>query len=114
MAIERRDTNSGVHNIGAIGTFGCFLLYCILHTTLIIYLFIRRSQASEYSTIVLPLWYLGCTIISIISSITIAVTYASIPEYIASGTSFLYFLAFVPQFWMRAKTVRKTTDITSH
>ncbi|CAF3306457.1 unnamed protein product [Rotaria sp. Silwood2] len=101
MAIVSLDDRRHIHDIGAIGTFGFISLYCLLHTIIIIYLFMHRSKASEHSNYILLLWFIGCTIILITCSIIWVITFASIPEYIATGTPFLYFLGFVPQFWKK-------------
>ncbi|CAF2156160.1 unnamed protein product [Rotaria magnacalcarata] len=111
MAIVSLDDRPHIHDIGAIGTFGSISIYCILHTILIIYLFIHRSKATEHTNIIFPLWFLGCTIIVITCSIIWVITFASIPEYIAAGTPFLYFLAFAPQFWTKAKQIQHVTNL---
>ncbi|CAF3338574.1 unnamed protein product [Rotaria socialis] len=112
MAILNEDDRPTLHLVGAIGTFACIAFYCILHTILIIYLFIHRSEAIEHSNFILPLWFLGCTIMSVASSIALVVTFTSIPEYFAVGTPFLYFLGFVPQFWSKAKLIKADTNLT--
>lgn len=40
--------------------------YCMLHTIVAIYLFAKRSDAPEYSTICWPLWFLICSILLVI------------------------------------------------
>jgi hypothetical protein len=117
MAIVSEDIGPTLHLIGAIGTFACLGLYCIFHTILIIYLFIHRSKAPEYSNFILPLWFLIFTITEVSSSIVLVITYtysyAAIFQYIAVGSPFLYFLAFVPQFWAKAKQIQQDTKHTS-
>ncbi len=117
MAIVSEDVDSNLHLIGAIGTFACLGLYCMFHTILIFYLFIHRSEAPEYSNFIFPLWFLICTIMEVSSSIVLVITftysYGAIAEYIAVGSPFLYFLAFVPQFWTKAKQIKQDTRHTS-
>jgi len=36
-------------------------------------------------------------------------TAGGIPEYIAASSPFLYFLGFVPQFWIRARERKRDT-----
>jgi hypothetical protein len=103
MAIASEDVYSTVHLVGAIGTFTCIVIYCIFHTIVILYLYIKRSKASHHSNVVYPLWFLVSTVISFIASIILVITNLSISQYIAVRSPFLYFLAFVPQFWTRAK-----------
>ncbi|CAF3119855.1 unnamed protein product [Rotaria sp. Silwood2] len=112
MAIVSLDDRENVHDIGAIGTFGSISIYCILHTILVIYLYIHRSKAFEHSNIIFLLWFLACTMIILTCSIIWVITFASIPEYIAAGTPFLYFLAFTPQFWTKAKQSKQITNIS--
>jgi len=112
MAIVSLDDREHIHDIGAIGTFGFISIYCLLHTITIIYLFIHRSKASEHSNFLLPLWFLGCTIVMITCSIIWVITFASIPEYIAAGTPFLYFIGFVPQFWKKSKQIKQSDNLT--
>ncbi|CAF1317004.1 unnamed protein product [Rotaria sp. Silwood1] len=88
MAIVSLNDRENIHDMDAIGTFDSISIYCILHTILIIYLFIYRSKASEHSK---------------------RITFASIPEYIAAGTPFLYFLAFAAQFWTQTKQMMDST-----
>jgi hypothetical protein len=109
MAIVSEDDRLTVHLVGAIGTFSCIAIYCLLHTILIFYLFIHRSKAPEHSNIIFPIWFLVFTIISYVSSIVLVITNFSISQYIAVGSPFLYFLAFVPQFWIKAKQIEQDT-----
>lgn len=110
MAIVSLDDRPSLHDIGAIGTFGSISIYCIFHTVIIIYLFLHRSKAIEYSNILFPLWFLGCTTILLTYSIVWVITFASIPEYLAAGTPFLYFLAFAPQFWTKTKQIKRVMN----
>ena len=109
MAIVNEDNNRSLHLLGAIGTFSCIAIYCLLHTILIVYLFIRRSKAPEHSNVLFSIWFLIFSIISLVSSIILAITNFSISQYIAVGSPFLYFLAFVPQFWIKAKQIEQDT-----
>jgi hypothetical protein len=109
MAIVSLDDRRNLHLLGAIGTFSCIAIYCLLHTILIFYLFIHRSKAPEHSNVIFPIWFLIFTIISFISTIILAITNFSISQYCAVGSPFLYFLAFVPQFWIKAKQIEQVT-----
>jgi hypothetical protein len=103
MAAVSVDSNQGVHLTGAFGMFGCISLYCFLHTILIFYLFIRRSNAPQHSNVIYPIWFLvGCLLLITFFIVWLG-TAAGIPEYIAAASPFLYFLGFVPQFWSRAR-----------
>jgi hypothetical protein len=107
MATVSVDDNPSVHLTGAYGMFGCISLYCFLHTILIFYLFIRRSNAPQHSTVIYPIWFLVCCLLLIIFFIVWLTTATGIPEYIAAASPFLYFLGFVPQFWSRARAKRR-------
>jgi hypothetical protein len=113
MAIVSENDRPMLHLIGASGTFLTIALYCIFHTIIIIYLFIRRSEVPEHSNVIFLLWFLACTIVSTISSIVLAVTITSIAEYIAVGTPFLYFLGFVPSFWRKFNESKHDIDLRS-
>ncbi|CAF1162230.1 unnamed protein product [Rotaria magnacalcarata] len=113
MAIVSENDHPMLHLIGASGTFLTIALYCIFHTIIIIYLFIRRSEVPEHSNVIFLLWFLVCTIVSTISSIILAVTITSISEYIAVGTPFLYFLGFVPSFWRKFNESKHDIDLRS-
>ena len=103
MAIVSLDHDPLLHFIGAIGMFAFLSLYCLLHTTVVFYLFLKRSEAPRYSNILWPLWFLVCSIMLVIFSSKWIRTGEPIPQYIAAGMPFLYFLGFVPHFWMQAK-----------
>jgi hypothetical protein len=95
--------NQGVHLTGAFGMFGCISLYCFLHTILVFYLFIRRSNAPQHSNIIFPIWFLVGCLLLIIFFVIWLITATGIPEYIAAASPFFYFLGFVPQFWSQAR-----------
>jgi hypothetical protein len=105
MAIVSEDDNRSLHVIGASGTLSCITSYCTLHTLLIFYLFMHREKAPEHWNIIYLIWFLIFTNISVISSIILAIANYSISQYIAVGSLFLYFLGFVPQFWITAKQI---------
>lgn len=109
MAIVSTDGNHGLHLFGAFGMFGFASLYCFLHTIAVCYLFIKRSETPEHSNILLLLWFLICSILLIIFFSIWVVTAQAIPQYIAAGMPFLYFLGFVPQFWTQAKMKSRDT-----
>lgn len=109
MAIVSVDTNQGVHLTGAFGMFGCISLYCFLHTILIFYLFIRRSNAPSHSNILYPIWFLVGCVLLITFFIVWLMTSDGIPEYIAAASPFLYFLGFVPQFWSQAREKQRAS-----
>jgi hypothetical protein len=107
MAIVNVDDRPRLHIIGAIGMFAFLSSYCILHTIVAIYLFIKRSEAPEYSNIFWPLWFLVCSILLIIFFSIWGAKSQPIPQYIASTMPFLYILGFIPQFWRQAKMKRQ-------
>jgi hypothetical protein len=109
MAIVSIDDRPNIHLTGAYGMFGCISLYCFLHTILSLYLFIRRSDAPQYSKIIYPIWFLVCCLLLITFFIIWLMTAGGIPEYIAASSPFLYFLGFVPQFWIRARERKRDT-----
>jgi len=107
MAIVSVDDNPNVHLTGAFGMFGCISLYCFLHTIVVFYLYIRRLDAPQHSNIIWPIWFLVCCLSLIVFFIIWLMTAKGIPEYIAAASPFLYFLGFVPQFWLRAKPKKR-------
>ncbi|UJR29345.1 hypothetical protein I4U23_010557 [Adineta vaga] len=107
MASFSIDKQASIHLTGAFGMFGLISLYCFLHTMIVIYLFIRRSNAPQHSNIIWPIWFLVCSLILIAFFVYWLITAQGIPEYIAAATPFLYFLGFVPQFWMRARPKKR-------
>jgi hypothetical protein len=112
MAIVSIDDNLNLHLLGAYGMFGTISLYCFLHTAMIVYLFIRRSDAPQHSNILWVIWFGVCSLLLITFFVTWIITHNGIPEYIAAATPFLYFLGFIPQFWMRARA-KKRDSLTS-
>jgi hypothetical protein len=112
MAIVSIDDNLNLHLLGAYGMFGTISLYCFLHTAMIVYLFIRRSDAPQHSNILWVIWFVVCSLLLITFFVTWIITHNGIPEYIAAATPFLYFLGFIPQFWMRARA-KKRDSLTS-
>ncbi|CAF0949330.1 unnamed protein product [Adineta steineri] len=104
MAIVNLRQNGPLHVTAAITMFGFLGGYCILHTCAIFYLFIKRSQAPQYSNIFLPIWFLICSIVLIICvSIWVSNMPNSIPQYIAASMPFLYTIGFIPQFFKQAR-----------
>lgn len=112
MAIHSENAQRTLHLIGAVGTFFTLALYCIFHTIIIVYLFIRRSKAPEHSNIFFPVWFSVCTIISIVSTTVLAIMNNSVAEYFAAGIPFVYFLAFVPSFWSKFIQSRQKIEPT--
>jgi hypothetical protein len=113
MAIVNVYDRPRLHVIGAVGMFGSLSLYCLLHTIVAFYLFIKRSEAPQYSNILWPLWFLVCTILLTILFSIWATKKQTIPQYIAATMPFLYILGFVPQFWRQAKTKRRDAALPS-
>jgi hypothetical protein len=107
MAIVSVDDRPHLHVVGAFGMFGFLSFYCFLHTVVIIYLYCRRSDALHHSNIILPIWFSVCSLLIITFFLVWMFTGEAIPQYIAASTPFLYFLGFVPQFWVRARTRRR-------
>ncbi|CAF1418058.1 unnamed protein product [Adineta steineri] len=107
MAIVSLDDNVRLHVTGAFGMFGFLFAYCLLHTIVTFYLFIRRSRAPQHSNILWPLWFLICSIVLIIFASIWMVTAQSIPQYIAAAMLFLYIIGFVPQFWKQLKSKKQ-------
>ena len=107
MAIFSIDNRPTIHLTGAFGMFGLISLYCLLHTIIVLYLFIRRSDAPQHSHVIWSIWFLICGLLLIASFIYWLVTAQGLPEYIAAATPFLYFLGFVPQFSMRARAKKR-------
>ena len=112
MVIVSIDDRPNIHLTGAYGMFGCISLYCFLHTIVVIYLFIRRSDAPKHSNIILSIWFLVCSLLLITFFIVWLVTAEGIPEYIAAATPFLYFLGFIPQFWLQARATKRDSTKT--
>jgi hypothetical protein len=111
MAIVSIDDRPNLHLVGAYGMFGSISLYCFLHTIVVIYLFIRRSDAPQHSNVIWPIWFLVCSLLLITFFVVWLMTAEGIPEYIAATTPFLYFLGFVPQFWLRARTRKRDSIV---
>ncbi|CAF2521797.1 unnamed protein product [Rotaria sp. Silwood2] len=107
MAAVNVDKNYSIHITGAYGMFGLISFYCFLHTVIVFYLFIHRLDAPRHSNMLWPLWFLLCSLILIAGFVAWILTATGIPEYIAAATPFLYFLGFVPQFWMQARTKKR-------
>ncbi|CAF3112523.1 unnamed protein product [Rotaria socialis] len=108
MAIASIDDNPSIHLTGAYGLFGLISLYCFLHTMIVFYLFIHRSDVPQHTNIIWPIWFLFCSILLIAFFIVWLLTAKGIPEYIVAATPFLYFLGLAPQFWTQAR--RKKLD----
>lgn len=107
MASFDIDRHATIHLTGAFGMFGLVSLYCLLHTIVIAYLFFRRGDAPQHANVLWPSWFLFCSVLLIAFFVYWLITALGIPEYIASATPFLYFLGFVPQFWMRARSKKR-------
>lgn len=86
------------------GILGSIALYCLLHTIIVFYLYIRRANGSKYSKITLPIWFLSCSLLMIVFFVLWFTTNSVIIGYIVAVTPFLYFLGYVPQFWARARS----------
>lgn len=107
MAIANIDQSPPVHLTGAYGLFGLISLYCFLHTIIAFYLFIHRSDVPQHTNPIWPIWFLFCSLLLIASFVFWLLTAKGIPEYVAAGTPFLYFLGFIPQFWLQAKSKKR-------
>jgi hypothetical protein len=107
MAIASLDDQCDLHRIGTRGLFACILLYGILHTSIIIYLFKHRSKAPQHSNIIYSIWFVVCSLLVIIFYFIWSSTDLAVPQYIAAGSPFLYFLGFVPQFWSQARAIKQ-------
>ncbi|CAF2089194.1 unnamed protein product [Rotaria magnacalcarata] len=108
MTVVSHDIHPHLHFIGAFGMFLLISVYCIFHTFVVFYLYAHRSKAPEHSNVILPLWFLACTVLLVIFFVVWIETHQSIPQYIAAGMPFLYFVGFVPQFWKQATTTTQT------
>lgn len=109
MSIVSIDHNGRVHLIGAIGLFSCLSFYCLSHTIVVLYLFIRRSKYPKHSNKYYPIWFLLTSILLIVFFIVWGATTQSIPQYIAAASPFLYILGFIPQFYKQVKIKRQDT-----
>jgi hypothetical protein len=107
MAFVSVDNNPVLHVTGAFGMFGFLSLYCFLHTIIVFYLFKHRSDAPQHTNVIWPIWFLLCSLLLITFFIVWVITATGIPQYIAAAAPFLYFLGFVPQFWMRARATKR-------
>ncbi|CAM2718549.1 unnamed protein product [Rotaria socialis] len=108
MTVVSHDIHPYLHFIGAFGMFILISVYCIFHTFVVFYLYVHRSKAPEHSNVILPLWFLACTVLLVIFFVVWIETHQSIPQYIAAGMPFLYFVGFVPQFWKQATMAKQT------
>lgn len=113
MAIANINNHSRLHVIGVFGMFGYLSAYCFLDTIVIIYLFIKRSEAPQHSNILWPLWFLVCSILLTIFSSVWGAKQQTILQYLAVAIPFLYILGFVPQFWTQAKMKRRDPVVSS-
>ncbi|CAF1265097.1 unnamed protein product [Rotaria sordida] len=113
MATVSIDARPPIHLTGAFGLFGLISLYCFLHTVIIVYLFIHQSDAPQHSNIILPIWFLVCSLLLIAFFVVWLVIKKGIPEYIAAATPFLYIVGFVPQFWMQARAKKRESVLLS-
>ena len=103
MAIVSVDSNQQLHLTGAYGMFILISVYLLLHTILILYLWLKQRNTPKHARIFYFLYYLACTILLVIFFCIWLSTSKAIPEYLASVAPFLYFIGFVPQFWARRR-----------
>nr|AEN94409.1 hypothetical protein [Adineta vaga] len=106
MAIANVNDHPLAHDIGVNGLFLLIVTYCFLHTGLEFYLFSYRLKAPQHSNIIWPVWFLICSILVLIFFIIWKSYNLSIPQYFAAAMPFLYFLGFVPQFWIQARKIK--------
>jgi len=112
VILVSRGHRSDAHLHGTYGVFGSIALYCFLHTIAVFYLYIRRTTGSQYSKVALPIWFLVCSLLLIVSFVLWLNTKAVILGYIAAATPFLYFLGFIPQFWARARSRKRYAAVS--
>jgi len=105
VVLVSRGQRSDAQLHGTYGIFGSIALYCFVHTIAVFYIYLRRRTGLQYySKVILPIWFLVCSLLLIVFFVLWLNTNAVIPGYIAAVSPFLYFLGFVPQFWARARS----------
>jgi len=112
VAIISRDSRSDAYLLGTYGIFECISLYCFIHTLVMFYLYIRRSNALLHAKVIWPIWFLICSLFLIVFFVVWIKTGRVIPGYIAVVSPFLYFLGFVQQFWSRARTRKRYSAVS--
>lgn len=100
MAFVSIERNLFLHLVGAFGMFSLISIYLLIHTILVLYLWIERSSTPAHGDISYLLYFVGCTCLMIVCFSIWVATYNAVAEYLAASAPFLYFIGFVPQFWM--------------
>ena len=96
------DNSPILHQIIINGMFGCLSFYCVIHTILIIYLYLNRINAPQYSNVIYSIWFVICTLEIVVIFVMKFFIYEKIWGYILFYSPCFYFLGFIPQFWSRA------------
>jgi hypothetical protein len=112
VALVSRGQRYDAQLVGTYGIFGSIALYCFVHTIAVFYLYIRRTTGSQYSEVILPIWFLVCNLLLVIFFVVWLNTNSVITGYIAAATPFLYFLGFVRQFWARARSRKRYAAVS--
>jgi hypothetical protein len=112
VAFVSQGSRSDAHLLAIYGIFGSIGLYCLLHTIGVFYLYIRKAAGADYAKIYLPIWFLVCNLVFIASLSTWLTINGTIWGYITAATPFLYFLGFVPQFWVRARSRERYSAVS--
>ncbi|CAF1409632.1 unnamed protein product [Adineta ricciae] len=112
VAIVKRSRHSDGYQMGVYGIFTSISLYCFLHTILICYLYIRRSNAPQHGKVIWPIWFLSCCILLIIFYSIWIHSHSGIAGFIVVFCPFIYFLGFVHQFWLQARARQRYSAVT--
>lgn len=112
VAFVSRGHRSDVHLLSTLGILGSIALYCLLHTIVVFYLYIRKVSGSNYSKPTLPILFLICCLLLITFFVVWFTTTSVTAGYIAAATPFLYFLGYVPQFLARARSRKRYVAVS--
>lgn len=96
------DNSLILHQISINGMFGCFTFYCVIHTIVIIYLYLHRIDAPQYSNVIYSIWFGIWTLGIVVVFVMKFFINHKIWGYILFYSPCFYFLGFIPQFWSRA------------
>ena len=110
MAIVNVEMNMSLHLTGAYGMFTLISVYLFVHTVVVLYLWKHRLTVPKHQRIDYFLYYVVCTFVLIVFFSIWVATAAALAEYFAASAPFLYFIGFVPQFWIN----RRHEQITEH
>ncbi|UJR17220.1 hypothetical protein I4U23_004115 [Adineta vaga] len=105
MIISNNHPN--IYQMSIYGIFESISLYCLVHTILIFYLYIRRSNASQHANIIWPIWFLICIISLIVFYVIWTRSHNYVSGFIVILCPFLYLLGFVHQFWLQARAKQR-------